>query len=110
MVSKQNFGVTPEWIQWQLLCKRVASVEWLIESLDLGDWAIFDDPEDFRKFILSEVPYSVLERIVEYADFAITLDPPQCVDGLGIQKTSNLYGKTDSWWKITPDQNQTRQG
>ena len=93
MVSKQNLGVAPEWIHWQLLRESLASVELLIGRVDSGEWALFDDPEEFRTFIPSELPDPVLECIAEYLDFAVTLDPPRRVDELSIQKTSNLWGK-----------------
>ena len=68
-------------------------VQWSIERVDSGEWAIFDDPEEFRKFISSELPDPVLKRIAEYANFSITLDPPRHVGNLSIQKTSDLWEK-----------------
>ena len=107
MVSEQNIGVAPEWIQWQLLRERVVLVQWSIERMDSGEWAIFDGPEEFKKFIPSELPDPELKCIAEYADFAITLGPPRRVGDLSIQKTSDLWGKDDGWWKITSDQSLT---
>ena len=86
IVSKHNLGVASEWIQWKLLRKSIALVEWVVSlstSISLSVYLAFDN------FIPLELSKSTLEHIANYAGCKITPDPPQRTGRLSIQKTSD---------------------
>ena len=58
MISKKNFGVSSEWIQWQLLRKSVVSVG-LVTSLPL--FLSVSDSLSFNTFISCVLSHPILE-------------------------------------------------
>ena len=105
MVSKENLGVAPEWIQWQLLEESVASVEWVLSLLP----AIANsDSFAFAKFVPYAIARQDLERIAEHADCKITLDPPRRMGELSFQKTLGAVGVVDVRRDVLPNNKGTQ--
>ena len=73
MVSSDDLGLTPEWIQWHLFEEdHVGSVLWVVSLCNAFTTSA---SLEFEDFIPCKLTQQVLEQIFKYADFKIWPDP-----------------------------------